>query len=73
MASVTKEKKLLGESLRKWRKAKGFTQEQLAEAADLNPKYIGEVERGEKTISVESLNRIAKALQIRVRKLVWEL
>ena len=31
---------------------------------DLNPKYLGEVERGEKIISIEALLRIAKAVKI---------
>lgn len=47
-----------------------MTQELLGEAADLNPKYIGEVERTEKTISVDALVRIAKALKVRLRDLV---
>ena len=47
-----------------------MTQEKLGELADLNPKYIGEVERSEKTISVDSLVRIAKALNVRLRDLV---
>ena len=46
-----------------------MTQENLGEKADLNPKYIGEVERMEKTISVDALVRIAKALKVRVRDL----
>jgi len=33
----------------------------------LNPKYIGEVERGEKIISIEALLRIAKAVKIPIR------
>ena len=47
-----------------------MTQELLGERADLNPKYIGEVERMEKTISVDALGRIAKALKVRVRDLL---
>ena len=47
-----------------------MTQERLGELADLNPKYIGEVERMEKTISVDALARIAKALKIRIINLV---
>ncbi len=31
---------------------------------DLNPKYIGEVERGEKIISIEALLRIATAVKV---------
>ena len=49
-----------------------MTQEQLGELADLNPKYIGEVERMEKTISIDSLARIAKALKVRLPDLVRE-
>ena len=44
-----------------------MTQEKLAERADLNPKYLGEVERGEKIISIEALLRIAKAVRVPIR------
>lgn len=40
--------------------------------ADLNPKYIGEVERAEKTISLDALARLAKAMKTRVRDLVMD-
>jgi transcriptional regulator with XRE-family HTH domain len=55
------------------RKTAGLSQERLAEKADLHPNYIGEVERGEKTISVDALVRIAKALKVRVAVLVADL
>ena len=44
-----------------------MTQERLAERADLNPKYLGEIERGEKIISIEALLRIAKAVKVPIR------
>ena len=47
-----------------------MTQEKLGEAADLNPKYVGEVERMEKTISVDALARVAAALKVRLRDLM---
>ncbi len=50
--------------MRFYRKELKMTQEKLGELADLNPKYIGEVERCEKTISVDSLARIAEALKV---------
>ena len=50
------------------RKEAGFSQEKLAEKADLHPNYIGEVERGEKNISVDSLLMIACALKVSVTK-----
>jgi len=49
-----------------------MTQERLGELSDLNPKYIGEVERTEKTISVDALGRIAKVLKVRLRDLVGD-
>jgi transcriptional regulator with XRE-family HTH domain len=63
-------RKSLGQAIRNYRKKAKLTQELLGERADLNPKYIGEVERAEKTISVDALSRVAKALKVRVRDLV---
>jgi DNA-binding XRE family transcriptional regulator len=63
-------RKLLGQAIRNYRKKAKMTQERLGELADLNPKYIGEVERMEKTISVDALARIAAALKVRLRDLV---
>jgi transcriptional regulator with XRE-family HTH domain len=65
--------KALGEAIRTFRKKANLTQERLAERADLNYKYLGEVERGEKTISVEALARIAQALNVRIAELVEKL
>jgi len=50
-----------------------LSQEKLAEKADLSYKYLGEVERGQVNISLDSLTRIAKALGVRVRDLVADL
>ena len=60
----SKHRKSLAEAMRYYRKRLKITQEKLGELADLNPKYIGEVERCEKTISVDSLARIAGALKV---------
>ena len=57
----------MGEAVRNFRKRAGLTQEGLAELVELNPKYIGEVERGEKIISIEALLRIARAVKIPIR------
>lgn len=59
-------RRVLGETIRVHRKRAGFSQEKLAEKADLSPKYVGEVERGCVNVSVDSLARIAKALRLRV-------
>jgi transcriptional regulator with XRE-family HTH domain len=40
---------------------------------DLNPKYIGEAERGEKNISIEALLRIAKAVKTPIYKFLRDI
>lgn len=55
---------MIGDAIRLHRKDAALTQEKLAEAVDLNPKYLGEIERGEKIISIEALLRIAKVVKI---------
>ena len=66
-------RKALGKAIRQYRKKANMTQEQLGEVSNLNPKYIGEVERTEKTISVDALVRIATALKVRLRDLVQDI
>ena len=57
-------RKFLGQRLRELRKGKGFSQERLGERASLSGKFIGEVERGEKSISIDSLYRVSVALGV---------
>ena len=66
-------RKIIGEAIRRYRKQAEFTQEELAERVDLNPKYLGEVERGEKIISIEALLRIAKAVKVPTGKFFYGL
>ena len=61
--------KILGETIRAERMKAGLTQEQLAEKAELARNYIGNVERAEYKITVETLARIAKALKLCVHDL----
>jgi transcriptional regulator with XRE-family HTH domain len=64
---ILRHRKLIGEVIRLQRKRTGLTQEELAERVDLNPKYLGEVERGEKIISIEALLRIAHSVKVPIR------
>ena len=59
----------LGENLRKLRNDKGWTQEKLAEVADLNPKYVGFIERGLKSPSIRNIVKLYKALDCTPSKL----
>ncbi|WP_342420578.1 helix-turn-helix transcriptional regulator [Paenibacillus sp. FSL E2-0178] len=53
-----------GDRIRAIRKAKGLTQQQLAELSDLDDAYIGAVERGERNFSIDTLEKIVTALKI---------
>ncbi|MEH7436740.1 helix-turn-helix transcriptional regulator [Neobacillus drentensis] len=54
----------IGERIREIRIKKGFTQEELAHQAFLHDRYIGKIERGEKNLSLESLLKITKVLDV---------
>lgn len=55
----------LGHRIRKYRKGKGYTQEELSSKCNLHPTYIGQIERGEKNPSIESIYKICKALELK--------
>ena len=54
----------IGARIRYFRTAKHYTQEQLADLAEIHNTYIGQVERGEKCISIKLLNKILTALEV---------
>ncbi len=60
----------VGLNIRKYREKKGWSQEQFAFEAELHRAYIGHIERGEKNIGLINLEKIAKALNINVSKLL---
>jgi transcriptional regulator with XRE-family HTH domain len=59
-----------GKALRKARRAQGISQEALADLAGLHRTYIGDVERGERNISLVNMAKIARALHIKLSALV---
>jgi CheY-like chemotaxis protein/DNA-binding XRE family transcriptional regulator len=56
-------------AVRWWRKKHGITQEELAERADLHRTYISDVERGARNLSLESISKLATALEVSVATL----
>lgn len=58
------DKKDFGLRLRDLRIEANYTQEELAEKADLSTVYLGEVERGQKVIGVDKFINIVKALGV---------
>lgn len=60
---------IIGERIRSYRLQAGYTQDTLAEKAELHNTYIGQIERGEKNATLESIEKIAKALELPLEKL----
>ena len=68
-----RDRKLLGDGIRRHRKLARLTQERLAEKIDINPVYMGQIERGYKVPTVDVLLRISKALGVRLRDIIHEI
>lgn len=61
--------KVIGERIRYFRKKSGISQEELAHQASLHNTYVGQLERGEKNASIESLYKVTQALGITLEEL----
>jgi len=61
--------KHIGNRIRNYRMQLGYSQERLAEISGCHPTYIGQVERGEKNPTLESIEKIASALRVSMSKL----
>lgn len=59
-------------NLKYYRKKRGFTQEQLAELVNCNPKYISEIESRNKFPSAETIDALASVLEISAAQLFEE-
>jgi len=62
----------LGRAVRRLRRGAGYSQESFADKCKLHRTYMGSVERGETNISLDNLERIAKALNLTAGQLLLE-
>ena len=62
----------LGSVVRSHRQAIGISQEELAECAGLHRTYIGSIERGERNVSLDNIDVIARALGTSAGELLTE-
>ena len=60
----------VGKRIRHFRIIVGLSQEKLSFESDLDRTYIGSVERGERNIALINLNKLAKALNVSISKLL---
>ena len=68
MSKTTLEK--FGQKVREERHKLGLSQEELASRAGVHRTYIGMIERAEKNITLENIEKIAKALEIPLDKMM---
>jgi len=62
----------LGRAVRRLRKSASYSQESFADACHLHRTYMGAVERGETNISLDNIERIARALRLTPAQLLTE-
>ena len=61
---------IVGRNVRRYRQAKGLTQEQLAFEADIDLTYVGGIERGRRNPSLLVMVGIARALDVEPSALI---
>jgi transcriptional regulator with XRE-family HTH domain len=67
---VSDARRVFASRLRQIRQVKGLSQEELADRAGLHRTYVGSVERGERNISIDNIEVIAKALGVDIIELL---
>jgi transcriptional regulator with XRE-family HTH domain len=65
-------KKKFGKKVKKLRLEKGLSQEKLAYEADIDRTYIPSIEKGERNVSITVIEKIAKALKVKISVLFDE-
>lgn len=59
----------LAATIRRLRKEQKWSQERLAELCGLHPNYIGGIERGERNVAIDNIEKVAAAFDLTVRDL----
>jgi transcriptional regulator with XRE-family HTH domain len=56
--------RIVGRNIRAYREAKGVSQEAFADVLEVHRTYMGGIERGERNLTLRSLERLAERLQL---------
>jgi putative transcriptional regulator len=64
---MAKTQEKLGNKIQKLRKETGLTQEEFAEKLNISRTHIGHIEQGRKSPSIKLMEKIAKALRVKVK------
>ncbi len=65
-------KQKFGKKVKEFRYLRKFSQEDLALEADLDRTYINSIENGRRNVSLINIEKIAKALKVKVKDLLEE-
>ncbi len=68
-AELQKVRKKFGQRVRTLRKEHGYSQEEFAYECGVHRTYMGDVERGERNVSIDNIARIAKSLGLKIHEL----
>jgi transcriptional regulator with XRE-family HTH domain len=63
-------RQLLAKNVRLIRNIRGWSQEKLAEKAELHRTYIGSIERSERNVSIDNIAKLSRALQVKPARLL---
>lgn len=63
-------RELVAQNIRELRQERGWSQDELAARAGLHRTYIGTIERAEQSITVDSMEKLAAALNVKVARLL---
>lgn len=63
-------RELVAKNIRELRQERGWSQDELAARAELHRTYIGTIERAEQSITVDSMEKLAAALNVKVARLL---
>lgn len=61
-----------GKAVRRLRTGSGYSQEDFAHKAKIDRSYMGKIERGEVNISIDNMQKVAKALSLTIGGLMVE-
>jgi transcriptional regulator with XRE-family HTH domain len=62
--------KRFGNNVKKIRKSRGWSQEELGRRSNLHRTYIGSIERSERNVSLINIERIARSLGAKIENLI---
>lgn len=63
-------RRVFAKRLRQLRQVRGLSQEALADLAGLHRTYIGSIERCERNVSIDNIDRLARALEVDIVELL---